>query len=311
MVSIFLKVIYVFLIVGINLYVGSYFVNKIAGRTVYKRGYTAIKDGGVSYPAFKIFKYLEKDSKVGLWDFLLLLFSFFIWVFIPFSNVLILIRFDNDLIISLLFLMILFFLFVINNSKSKYSLIFNNISRNVVMMFSFLIPLFLNIASLVLINRTLALKEIIGLQYRNWNIIYQPLGFLIFLCIIFLQVKIFGLTKTDKLFYGDNWGIEGNGFAKLALRIANYNIVFFLIVLTVILYLAGWQNFYFINGNIMFLLKFYIIFFIILLIDKATPAINYYKYLTAINLKFLTPISVVNFIITIVFFMLRNVYSLI
>jgi len=311
MITIFLKVIYIFLIVGINLFIGSYVVNKLAARSEHRRGFTAGRAGGFGYPVLKMFKYLEKDTKLTIWEFLLLFFSFFIWAIIPFSPWLVLIRFDADLVIALLFYIILLFLFLVNSSRSSYGMIFQNASKKILMTFTFLIPVFLSMASLILINRTLTLKEIVGFQYQYWNIIYQPLGFIVFFTYAVVQVKMFGLSKTNIIFYNENIEKEGSGFGWLTLRVANYIMLFFIIVLMIILYLAGWQNLYFIDGNILFGLKFYIIFFIILLLDRATPAISDYRYLVSINWKFMIPLSAANFLITILFFILRNIYNLI
>lgn len=311
MITILLKVIYLFLIVSVNLYIGTCLTNKIKARAEHRRGFAASRVGGFGYPLLKTFKYLEKDTRINIWGFFLLFFSFFIWTIMPFSQWLVLIRFDADLIIALLFYIILIFLFLINSSTSNYNVIFQNVSRSTLMMFTFLIPVFFSIASLVLINRTLTLREIVGFQYNYWNIIYQPLGFVVLFTSAVLQAKLFGLTKTNPVLYSENTEKEVSGFERFILRTANYNILFFLIVLMIILYLGGWQNFYFINGNILFIVKFYIIFVIILLLDRVTPDLNDHKYLITVNWRFLIPISAVNFLITIVFFILRNIYDLI
>jgi NADH-quinone oxidoreductase subunit H len=311
MTTIFLKVLYLFLIVCINLYIGSYAVNKISARSEHRRGFTSSRLRGAGYPMLKMLKYLEKDSKILVWEFLLLFFSFFIWTIIPFTQWLDLIRLDADLLIALLFYIILLFLFLINSARSSYGFIFRNLTRNVLMVFTFLVPVFFSIASLVLINRTLTLKEIVGFQYQYWNIIYQPLGFVVFFIYAVLQVKLFGLTKVNTVLYSENIVKETGGFGRLILRIANYMLLFFIIVLMIILYLAGWQNLSFVNGNILFIIKFYAIFFIILLLDRATPSINDYKYLESINWKFLIPVSAANFLLTMIFFILRNIYNLI
>ncbi len=311
MTTIFLKVLYLFLIITINLYIGAYLVNKISARSEHRRGFSISKAGWFGYPALKVLKYLEKSYKINIWEFLLLFLSFFIWTIIPFSTWLVLIKLEGDLIIALLFYMMLIFIFLINASRSSYETIYQNVSRNVLMAYSFEIPIIFCVSSIVLINRTLNLKEIVGFQYQFWNIVYQPLGFVVFFTAVFLQIKLFSLTKTNNLIFKQNSEKEISGFGRFIVRVAYYNIFYFLIVLIIILYLAGWQNVYFLNGNILFILKFYIIFIVILLLDKATPLLDDYKYLISINWKFLIPVAVANFLLTLVFFILRNVYSLI
>jgi hypothetical protein len=66
-----------------------------------------------------------------------------------------------------------------------------------------------------------------------------------------------------------------------------------------------------IRGELMLALKFYLIFFILLLIDRIIVRIDSYKMLVKINLRFLIPVSLTNFIMTLSFFILRDVYNLI
>jgi NADH-quinone oxidoreductase subunit H len=311
MIIIFKKVIYVFLIFGINLAVCSYIINKISARSELRRGFIASRAGGLGYPFLEISKYLAKSTRLNIWEIFLFFFSFFIWTIIPFSQTLILIKLDSDLLIAVLFYIILVFFFLVNASNSSYSFVWNNFLKKVLMMFSFFIPMLFSIASLVLINRTLNLREIVGFQYQYWNIIYQPLGFILMFASTFAQFKLTGLVRKNTVLFSENSEKEGAGFGRLITRFSNYSTIFFLLVIIVILYLAGWQNLYFVNGNIMFVLKFYILFFVILLLDKATPRLDDYKYLISINWRFLVPISAVNFILTIVFFILRNIYNLI
>jgi NADH:ubiquinone oxidoreductase subunit 1 (chain H) len=311
MLIILKKVIYIFLIFGINLAVCSYMINKISARSELRRGFTASRAGGLGYPFLEISKYLAKSYRLNIWEIFLFFFSFFIWTAIPFSQTLILIKLDSDLVIAVLFYIVLVFFSLVNASRSSYGFIWNNFLKKVLMMYSIFIPILFSISSLVLINRTLNLREIVGFQYQYWNIIYQPLGFILMFTSAFAQFKLTGLVRKNTVLFSENSEKEGAGFGRLITRFSNYSTLFFLLVIIVILYLAGWQKLYFVNGNIMFVLKFYILFFIILLLDKATPRLDDYKYLISINWKFLVPISVVNFILTIVFFILRNIYNLI
>jgi NADH-quinone oxidoreductase subunit H len=311
MLMIFKNVIYVFLIFAVNLAVCSYLINKVSARSELRRGFTASRAGSLGYPFLEISKYLAKSSRLGIWEIFLLFFSFFIWTIIPFSQTLILIKVDSDLLIAVLFYIVLVFFFIVNASNSSYGFVWNNFLKKVLMMFSIFIPMLFSIASLVLINRTLNLREIVGFQYQYWNVIYQPLGFILMFTSAFAQFKLTGLVRKNTILFSENSEKEGAGFGRLITRVSNYSTLFFLLVIIVILYFAGWQNLYFVNGNIMFILKFYILFFLILLLDKATPRLDDYNYLISINWKFIVPVSAVNFILTIVFFILRNIYNLI
>ena len=113
------------------------------------------------------------------------------------------------------------------------------------MIFSVFIPIIFSISGLLLISRSLNLKEIVGLQYQFWNIIYQPLGFLVFFASIFIQFKLFGINASNPVLLSENIEKEGQGFSRLILRFAYYSGLFFLIVLMIDLYLGGWQNYLF------------------------------------------------------------------
>jgi NADH:ubiquinone oxidoreductase subunit H len=106
-------------------------------------------------------------------------------------------------------------------------------------------------------------------------------------------------------FIGDDKELRGME-EKIIERISAYMIVFFLIIILCILYLGGWQNVYFIRGEIMIAVKFYFIYIILLLLDKATSRIDNYKLLAKINWRFLLPLSLVNFVITFGFSIIRS-----
>ncbi len=311
MLEILKKVIYIYLIFGINLFFCSYFLNKIPARAELRRGYNASRAGGLGYPFVKLYKYISKDYRLRVWDILLLFFSLLIWTVIPFSQSLILLKFDFDIIPVILFYLILVFLIMINSYGSSYGFVYNNFVKKTLMIFSFFVPVLFSISSIILINRTLNLREIVGFQYQYWNVIYQPLGFIVVLTSVLLQLKLLGLTGKNAILYSENNEKEGAGFGRLASRVTGYSMMFLLIVFIVLLYLAGWERLYIINGNIMFVLKFYILFFILLFIDRATPRLDDFYYLKSINWKFLIPISAANFLLTMVFFILRNIYNLI
>jgi len=311
MLLIFKKIIYIFLIFGINLYFCSYIVNKVSSRSELRRGFVMSRFGGLAYPFVKLFKYLSKDYRLNIWEFMLFFFSIFIWTVIPFSQSLIILKFDYDLIIVLVFYLLLIFINLVIASRSSHGFNYSNFTKKTAMIFSFFTPVLFSVSSLVLINRTLSLREIVNFQYQNWNIIYQPLGFIVVFASIFIQFKLLGLPDRNTFLFSETAEKEGAGIGRFIVVVSYYCIIFSLIVLTVIFYLSGWQPIKFINGYITFGIKFYIIFIILILLDKATPKLNDYKYIASLNLKFLFPISAVNFLMTLIFFLLRNVYNLI
>ena len=305
------KVIYIILIFGVNLYLASFLAGKLNAKMDLARGYVATRASGLSYPFIRIFRFLSKDHKVNFWEFLIFFFSFAIWAVIPLSSNLIIVDLDYNLLVGFLFYIIIIFLNMANASRTEHNYIYSNIAKKTVQVLAFFIPVLFCSASIVLVNRALSLGEIVNFQYQYWNVIYQPLGFIAVFASILLHFKLLGINSKNPVLYSENIDKEGLGFGRLITRISNYAILFFLIVILNIFYLGGWQQLFFINGEIMFALKFYIVFVILILLDKATPRLSSYDYLVSINGRFLLPMSAVNFLITLVFIMLRNIYNLV
>jgi NADH-quinone oxidoreductase subunit H len=224
---------------------------------------------------------------------------------------LIIVDLDYNLIAGFLFYVIIIFLNLANASRTEHNYIYSNIAKKTVQVLAFFVPVLFCSASIVLVNRALSLGEIVNFQYQYWNVIYQPLGFIAVFASILLHFKLLGINSKNPVLYSENIDKEVLGFGRLITRISNYTILFFLIVILNIFYLGGWQQLFFINGEIMFALKFYIVFVFLILLDKATPKLSSYDYLVSINGRFLLPMSAVNFLITLVFFMLRNIYNLV
>jgi NADH-quinone oxidoreductase subunit H len=305
------KVIYIILIFGVNLYLASFLSGKLNARMDLARGYISTRARGLSYPFIRILRFLSKDHKINFWEFLIFFFSFAIWAVIPLSSNLIIVDLDYNLLAGFLFYIIIIFLNMANASRTEHNYIYSNIAKKTVQILAFFVPVLFCSASIVLVTRVLSLGEIVNFQYQYWNVIYQPLGFITVFASILLHFKLLGISSKNPVLYSENIDKEGLGFGRLITIISNYTILFFLIVILNIFYLGGWQQLFFINGEIMFALKFYIVFVILILLDKATPRLSSYDYLVSINGRFLLLMAAVNFLITLVFFILRNIYNLV
>ena len=74
----------------------------------------------------------------------------------------------------------------------------------------------------------------------------------------------------------------------------------------------GYKSLYFIRGDVMLGLKFYILFIFILFAGKALGSnMSDAGVFMRISGKFLIPLSIVNFAVTLGFFILRNIYGLV
>jgi len=276
-----------------------------------RRGYRITRVVSAGFPVIRFIKSLSADNKINVWTFFIFLLSFLMWSTVPITANLVLIEKDYSLLIAVTFYIVLIVMLIFNSSRSLYSAIFSENCKKLLILLSFLVPLLINIASIVLVNKTLSLKEIVNSQYKYWNIILQPLGFLTFFISMFLQLKLLGISRKSYISTGTGIDKEGKGLGKIISRLAVYMIIFFLIIILNTLYLGGWQNLYVIRGEIMLAFKFYFIFILLLLMDKITSRMDSYKLMVKINWKFLIPVSLVNFIITLGFLIGRDVFNLI
>lgn len=311
MLVILKKIFYILLILVINLHICSYINSKFVSRMELRRGPKIAKVGVISYPASRFFEYLSRDCKISIWEVLIFIVSFLIWSVTPITSRLVLIDVDFSLLPSLFFYILFLMLNFLNGSRTSYKFIFSAVTRKNGMLLSFFIPVLFSVSSVVLVSKTLSIKNIINSQYQHWNIVYQPLGFIIIFIAVLFQFKILGISKKNIFLFVENINKEGGGLGKAITRLSDYIGAFFLIVLLISLYLGGWQRIYFIKEEVMLALKFYIIFILVLLIDKATPKLNDYRYLFSINWGFLVPLSVVNFTLTLGFLIYRNVFNFI
>ena len=129
MLEIFKKVIYIFLILLINIYLGSYIKSRITARAGLRRGSATGWGGGIFYPVIKTTKYLSKDLKISFFEILLFFFAFLMWTVVPFSQTLILLKFDADLIAAVFFYLILLFLIMLSSSDSAYGFVYRSLKK--------------------------------------------------------------------------------------------------------------------------------------------------------------------------------------
>lgn len=306
MLIFFKKIIYVLIILAVNLYICEYISNKLLARAELRRGYSMTRAKSAGFPVVRLLKYMSKDNRLNLWTYFTFLFSFLIWITVPITSNLILVEMDFSLLTAVSFYIGLIIMLFLDLCSTSYNEVFSKVSKKLLILLSFIGPCLLSIASIIIINKTLNLKEIVNSQHLYWNIIFQPLGFIALFTSSLLQLKLLGISGKNYLSGSTKIGREGTGLVKIIQRTSAYMIVFFLIMLMSILYLGGWQNLYFIKGEIMIAVKFYFIYIILLLLDKATSRIDSYRLLVKINWGFLLPLSLVNFVVTFGFSIVRN-----
>ncbi len=311
MLTILMKILYIFLVLGVNIYICIYLSNKISARVELRRGYKLTRSGGIGFPVLRFFKYMSKDTSLGIWGFFLFMFSFLIWSTIPITANIMLVDTDYSFLIALFFYMVLLALNIFISGGTGDNFLFSKTIKKMGMMLSFTIPVLFCAASIVLISKTFSIKEIINAQFEYWNIVYQPLGFIVFFSAVLMQFKLFSLNRKNYFYGQSSHAKEGMGLEKAIIRLSEYMMIFFMIIVLIGFYMGGYKNIYFIRGEIILVVKFYFIFIILLLLDKTFGGIDDYRLLVRINWKFLVPLSLVNFLVTLGFIIYRNVYGLI
>lgn len=307
MLIILKKILYIFLILGGTVYICSYLGNKITARMELRRGYKITRFNGIGFPIFRFFKYMSKDATMSIWGFFLLVSSFLIWSIIPITSNLVLIDTDYSILMAFFFYIVLLLLNISVSGGTRYNFVFGRTVKKTGMILSFTIPVLFCAASIILISKTFSFGEIINAQFEYWNIVYQPLGFLVFFFALLMQFKLFSLNRKDYLYRQPQSAKEGAGLEKVIIRFSEYMMIFFMIIVLIGFYAGGYKNIYFIRGEIILAIKFYFVFIILLFLDRAIGGIDDYRLLVRINWKFLVPLSLLNFSVTLGFIIYRDV----
>lgn len=197
------------------------------------------------------------------------------------------------------------------SSNNKYSLLGG--LRSSAQMISYELSMGLSLASVLAIAGSLSLNDIVERQaYWNWFILYQPLGFIIFLVSAFAETNRspFDLPEAEpELVGGYNTEYSGMKFGMFFL--AEYANMFTASILTVMLFLGGW-NFPFNpeliglkSGDFLLsLLQFLILIFktlmmvfVFIWVRWSVPRFRY-DQLMYLGWKVLLPLSLLNLLVT-------------
>jgi len=177
---------------------------------------------------------------------------------------------------------------------------------------SYEIPMGLSIIGLLLATNTLSMKEIAEQQHgANWNILYQPLGFLIFLVCSFAETNRtpFDLPECETELVG-GYHTEYSGFKMGAFMFAEYLNMFLASAVMSTLYFGGynypgmdWVNEItgptigpLIGMGVLFL-KIFVFIFFFMWVRWTVPRFRY-DQLMDLGWKILIPLAIANIVIT-------------
>ncbi|SNR75911.1 NADH-quinone oxidoreductase subunit NuoH [Desulfurobacterium atlanticum] len=186
-------------------------------------------------------------------------------------------------------------------SNNKWSLL--GAARAVSQFIAFEVPILLVVLSIALMTGTLNLSEIVNQQGGfpwQWNIVLQPLAFVILFVASLAEMNRvpFDLPEGEsELTAGYNTEYGGMGFGLFVL--AEYTHIVVASSVMTALFLGGWKGPVF-SGVWWFLLKMYLLCFIILWIRWAFPRVRFDQLLN-LSWKYLIPAGIVNLLITALF----------
>lgn len=195
-------------------------------------------------------------------------------------------------------------------SNNKFSLM--GAVRAASQSISYEIPMGLSIIALLLATNTLSMKEIAEQQHgANWNILYQPLGFIIFLVCSFAETNRtpFDLPECETELVG-GYHTEYSGFKMGAFMFAEYLNMFLASAVMSTLYFGGynypgmdWVNEVtgptigpLIGMGVLFL-KIFVFIFFFMWVRWTVPRFRY-DQLMNLGWKILIPLAIANIVIT-------------
>ena len=180
-------------------------------------------------------------------------------------------------------------------SNNKYALIgaIRSIAQNI----AYEIPLLLALLPIIMMTNSFSLKSIVEAQHGLWFVVYQPFAFLIYFIAGVAETNRtpFDLPEAEsELVAGYHTEYSGMRFALFFL--AEYTNIFIVSAIAVTFFLGGYQG-PFLPGIIWFLLKSYLLVFVIMWLRWTYPRVRFDQLLN-ISWKALIPLSFINLLIT-------------
>jgi NADH-quinone oxidoreductase subunit H len=180
-------------------------------------------------------------------------------------------------------------------SNNKYSLLGG--MRTVAQIISYEIPMALSIIGIVMLSGSLDLTDITAAQKGLWNIVLQPIAFIVF--VISAQAELtrspFDMTEAEQEFVA-GYHTEYMGMRFALFFMAEYANLFAIAALGVILFFGG-SNGPFLPPWLWFLVKTYAFIAFLLWVRWTVMRIRVDKMMQ-FNWKFLIPLSLANLLLT-------------
>lgn len=183
-------------------------------------------------------------------------------------------------------------------SYNKFALI--SAARAVVALLSFEVIAGMALLSVVMVTSSLSLVDINNYQKGifNWLIFKQPLAFVLFVMASFVECNRtpFCLTENETEIVA-GYGTEYSGMRWAMFFIGEYTNMIAASIIITLLFLGGFNEFLFIPGGLMILLKSSLVFFFFLWTRASWPHLRV-DQLSMLCWKILLPLGILNVVIT-------------
>ncbi|MHB8090806.1 MAG: NADH-quinone oxidoreductase subunit NuoH [Syntrophales bacterium] len=180
-------------------------------------------------------------------------------------------------------------------SNNKYSLI--GAIRSIAQSVAYEIPLLLSLLAVVMMANSLSLKDVVEAQKGVWFVVLQPVAFVIYFISSVAETNRtpFDLPEAEsELVAGYHTEYSGMMFALFFL--AEYTNMFIVSAITVTFFLGGYQG-PFLPGIVWFLLKSYLLVFVMMWFRWTFPRVRFDQLLN-ISWKALIPLAFLNLLVT-------------
>lgn len=189
------------------------------------------------------------------------------------------------------------------SSNNKYSLLGG--LRSSAQMISYELSIGLSIIGVLMLSGTLSMVGIVKAQEGLWNIVLQPLGFIIFMICGIAECNRtpFDLPEAESELVA-GFHVEYSSMKFALFFIAEYAHMLVMSGMAVTLFLGGWQG-PLLPGPIWFMIKVFIILFLFIWLRATYPRFRY-DQLMKFGWKVLFPLSLLNIFLTGFILMIRS-----
>ena len=187
-------------------------------------------------------------------------------------------------------------------SNNKYALLGG--LRSAAQMISYELSLGLSVVGVLMLSQSLSLVQIVNAQSTAWFILFQPVGFLIFLICAIAETNRapFDLPEAEtELVAGFHVEYSSMKFAMYFM--AEYANMITVAAMATTLFLGGWRG-PFLPPVVWFLVKLYLFIFLFIWLRATLPRFRY-DQLMGFGWKVLLPVALANIMMTAAFVALR------